>query len=640
VCGIAGVIELNRCVDSSITFLVNTLHHRGPDDDGIWVDNNQFIALAHRRLSILDLSPAGQQPMHSPCGRFTIVFNGEIYNHLDLRQELAEARAAFNWRGHSDTETLLAGLRHWGIENCLKKLNGMFAFALWDSVEKQLFLARDRMGEKPLYYGRSGDAFLFGSELKALAAHPHWQGDINRDALASFMRYNHVPGPQSIYKNIYKLQPAHYVVISQKGQQISDPRCYWSLGEVAHSGMAAGSAQLASSDVLENELDSLLRDAVGLRMLSDVPLGAFLSGGYDSTMIVAQMQAQSSRPVKTFSIGNENAEMDEAKHAAAISRYLGTDHTELYVTADDALSVIPKLPQIYDEPFADSSQIPTFLVSQLARREVTVALSGDGGDELFAGYNRHVVGPRVWRNTRRIPQFMRHFLGQQLDRWLEGQGGAQLHYLPSRLQRPGLSLKLSKLAAAMDAQHGLAFYDRLRAHWKEDNFVLGSSLNLPYSTLGNVGLLEQMLYQDMQTYLPDDILTKVDRASMAVSLEARVPFLDHRLVEFSWRVPSEFKVREGRGKWLLRQVLERYIPRELMERPKQGFGVPIAEWLRGPLRDWAESLLNESRIRQEGFINAKLVRDVWRNHLAGRGNREHDLWCVLMFQSWLEANKK
>jgi asparagine synthase (glutamine-hydrolysing) len=620
--------------------MASSLSHRGPDAAGHWIDQASGVGLAHRRLSILDLSPAGYQPMISPCDRFVLVFNGEIYNHLDLRRALEKEGGAFSWRGHSDTETLLAGLRHWGVEACLQKLNGMFAFALWDRVDQQLYLARDRMGEKPLYYGRCGSAFLFGSELKALVRHPQWHGLLDRDALALFMRYNHVPSPSSIYHGFKKLPPANFVVIRDQGREIKSPECYWPLAKVVVSGIDQSRSSDVSSRVLVEELDQLLHDAIGLQMLSDVPLGAFLSGGYDSTMIVAQMQAQSLKPIKTFSIGSEDVELDEASHAAKVAKYLGTDHSDLYVTAKDALSVIPKLPEVFDEPFADSSQIPTFLVSQLARQDVSVALSGDGGDELFGGYNRHILGPRIWHHASRFPLRIRKLLSLIISRFVVGGDGGYQTYLPRQFRYPSLDLKLSKLSAALEAADGLAFYDQLRAHWKETDMVLGASLNLPFMQLPNLNILDAMLYQDMKTYLTDDILTKVDRASMAVSLEVRAPFLDHRLVEFAWRVPSQFKVRDSQGKWLLREVLYKYLPRSLIDRPKQGFSIPIAQWLRGPLRDWAESLLDESRLKQEGYLNANLVRAAWQNHLIGRGNREHDLWCVLMFQAWLEVQHR
>jgi len=512
----------------------------------------------------------------------------------------------------------------------------MFAFALWDRKERKLYLARDRFGEKPLYYGGLQNGFVFGSELKALAVHPQWRGDIDRDALALFMRFNHVPAPRTIYQGIKKLLPAHYVVISNQGRTVSDPICYWSLEDVARQGIARREGSAAE---LTDELDHLLRDAVGLRMLSDVPLGAFLSGGYDSTMIVAQMQAQSSQPVRTFSIGNEQTDLDEARHAAAVTKHLGTDHTELYVSAHDALSLIPRLPHIYDEPFADSSQIPTFLVSQLARRNVTVALSGDGGDELFAGYNRHFVGVKLWANLNKLPLAFRKALSAGMAS-LDALGFAQLMaFIARQTDIPGLNLKLAKLRSALSARDGVEFYDLLKAHWKSSSVVLGASNFSGYggARLEGVEFLDQMLLMDMQTYLPDDILTKVDRASMAVSLEARVPFLDHRLVEFAWGVPTEFKVRNGQGKFLLREVLHRYVPRELMERPKQGFGIPVAQWLRGPLRDWGEALLDSKRLHQEGYFNVDKVRSSWERHLSGRGHEEHNLWCALMFQAWLES---
>ncbi len=641
-CGITG-FWCAETTDAAVAMRMSErLVHRGPDDSGVWIDAGVGLAMAHRRLSIVDLSPAGHQPMVSPCRRYVLVYNGEIYNNSDLRADLEQVGGGFDWRGHSDTETLLAALRHWGVPGALARVNGMFAFALWDATERTLFLARDRMGEKPLYYGRCGDTFLFGSELKALAAHPAWRGEVNRDALTLYLRYNNVPAPWCIYRGIHKLLPAHYVVIRDSGRVVGEPVCYWDLAQVAVEGVRQSGG---TPEVLADELDALLRDTVGRRMMADVPLGAFLSGGFDSTMVVAQMQAQSARPVKTFSIGNADIEYDEARHAAAVARYLGTEHTELYVTPTDAQAVIPRLPTIYDEPFADSSQIPTFLVSELAHHDVTVALSGDGGDELFGGYNRHIVGPKVWQRVEKLPCPLRRWLAgvvgatarRDLRRWTKN--------LPGRLRVPNLGLKLDKLAEALSASDGQAFYGSLCSHWKmPDQVVIDASepedLAVSLERLSSLpGLREQMMLLDMLTYLPNDILTKVDRASMAVSLEARVPLLDHRLVEFAWRVPTEYKVRNGQGKWLLRQVLDRYVPRSLMERPKQGFGVPIEHWLRGPLRDWAESLLDESRLQQEGYLNPVQIRSAWNNHLAGRGHCCHNLWCVLMFQAWLEAQK-
>lgn len=609
------------------------------------MDKDAGLALAHRRLSIIDLSPAGHQPMLSPCGRYALVYNGEIYNHADLRAELEAEGGHFDWRGHSDTETLLAALRHWGVDGALRRVNGMFAFALWDAGERILYLARDRMGEKPLYYGRYGNTFLFGSELKALTAFPGWRGEVDRNALALYLRHNYVPTPWSIYRGIYKLPPAHFVVVRECGAQVAEPQCYWSLAEVAERGVAAAAAA-GDPTALADELDTLLRDAVRRRMAADVPLGAFLSGGYDSTTVVALMQAQSDRPVKTFSIGFHEEEYNEARHAKAVAAHLSTDHTEFYVTPEEAMAVIPRLPDIYDEPFADSSQIPTFLVSQLAQRHVAVSLSGDGGDELFFGYGRYLKCERIWTQLSGLPLWWRHVASSVLahapGRALEG----VMAVLPNRLRINHLADRLPKLAEMLSQPTGEAFYRELVSRWKNpDKVVLGARepatlLNRPDLLPALPGLREQMMYLDMMTYLPDDILVKVDRASMAVSLEVRVPLLDHRVVEFAWRVPTEYKYREGQGKWLLRQVLYRYVPRELMERPKKGFGVPIEHWLRGPLRDWAEALLDEHKLREQGFFDPVPIRRMWGEHVSGRRRWHYYLWDVLMFQAWLEAHKQ
>ncbi len=612
---------------------------RGPDDAGIWTDDSAGLAVAHRRLSILDLSPAGHQPMHSPCGRYVLVYNGEIYNHQDLRSDLEREGGAFDWRGHSDTETLLAALRHWGVQGALERVNGMFAFALWDTSGRTLFLARDRMGEKPLYYGCSGDTFLFGSELKALVDHPDWQGQVDRDALALYMRHNYVPAPWSIYRGIAKLPPAHFVVIREAGRDVGDPICYWDLGRAAEQGVSASGG---APEVLTDELDALLRDAVGRRMVADVPLGAFLSGGYDSTTVAALMQAQSHRPVKTFSIGFHEEGYNEAKHAKAVAGHLGTEHTELYVTPEEAMAVIPKLPTIYDEPFSDSSQIPTFLVSQLARQHVTVSLSGDGGDELFCGYNRYVMGYQAWSKLRLLPRPLRGILAGVLNRAPGHALDTIQRQLPRRFQVSNLADRLPKLAEVLAYRDGQSFYRSLVSHAKApDELVLGSNepdtiLSRPDRLPALPELRERMMYLDMLTYLPDDILTKVDRASMAVSLEARVPLLDHRVVEFAWRVPTAYKYRDGKGKWLLRQVLYRYVPQELMDRPKMGFGVPIEHWLRGPLREWAEELLDKKRLREEGFFDPAPIRRMWQEHVSGKRRWHYYLWDVLMFQAWLD----
>ena len=580
--------------------------------------------------------------MHSPCGRYVLVFNGEIYNHLDLRASLEKEGGHFNWCGHSDTETLLAALRHWGIENTLQMINGMFAFALWDGQERVLLLARDRMGEKPLYYGRTGNAFLFGSELKALTAFPEWEGHIDRDALTLFMRHNCIPAPWSIYKGIAKLPPAHFVAIGSGGTQLNEPKCYWDLADIAKRGVLTSSGEPVA---LANQLETLLRDAVSQRMAADVPLGAFLSGGYDSSVIAALMQDQSDKPIKTFSIGFCEELYNEAKHAKIVAKHLGTEHTELYVTPEEAMNVIPKLPDIYDEPFSDSSQIPTFLVSELARRHVTVSLSGDGGDELFCGYNRYLLGYRIWQRLRVFPHVFRRAAAWTLNRTPGHMLDKIQRRLPQRLQVSNLADRLPKLADVISHRDGELFYRDLVSHFKQPNEIVlnarepSTILSDPTHLPNLPSLRELMMYLDMATYLPDDILTKVDRASMAVGLEARVPLLDHRVVEFAWRVPTEYKYRNGGGKWLLRQVLYRYVPKDLMDRPKMGFGVPIEQWLRGPLKQWAEELLSEQRLRKEGYFDPIPIRKMWSEHISGKHRWHYHLWDVLMFQAWLEAHQ-
>jgi asparagine synthase (glutamine-hydrolysing) len=622
--------------------------HRGPDGDGAWVDPEARIALGHRRLAILDLSPAGAQPMASVTGRYVIIYNGELYNHLDLRAELEAEGNAPEWRGHSDTETFLAAVECWGFEKALKRSIGMFALALWDKRERHLILARDRVGEKPLYYGWHGEGanatFLFGSELKALARHPSFERDVDRGALSLFMRHNCVPAPYSIYRNIGKLMPGTFAMVSLDRRE-PVVETYWSLPEVAKAGVRN---QLdCGPDEAIGELERLLNHAVGQQMISDVPLGAFLSGGVDSSTIVALMQAQSSRPVKTFSIGNQAEAYDEARFAKEVARHLGTDHTELYVSHDDALAVIPRLPALYDEPFADSSQIPVFLVSQLARQQVTVALSGDAGDELFCGYNRYTATSAYWRSIARVPRPLRK-LGARAIRGLSPAswdriGSALRPVLPKRAGALIAGDKLHKSAGILASRSVAEMYGGLVSHWTDPGAVVIDGEEPPSQLTGNApdltGLsdVERMMALDLLTYLPDDILVKVDRAAMAVSLETRVPFLDPRVIDFAWRLPFEFKLRDGQSKWALRQVLYRHVPRELIERPKQGFGIPIGAWLRGPLRDWAEALLDEKRLREEGYFRPDPIRAAWADHLSGRTTKEHHLWDVLMFQAWLEA---
>lgn len=641
-CGIAGYWSQSEKVDAAVArCMAEKIQHRGPDDSGVFLDEPAGVALAHQRLSILDLSPAGHQPMFSPCGRYCLVYNGEIYNHLDLRAVLETEGGHFDWKGHSDTETLLAALRHWGIDDTLKRLNGMFAFAFWDKRERRLYLARDRMGEKPLYYGHSKTTFLFGSELKALAEHPHWQGEIDREALTLYLRHGYIPAPLSIYTGIGKLLPAHYVVVAERGTMISKPICYWDLARIAETGSA--NPRTDPPEILVEELDILLRDSVLRRMASDVPLGAFLSGGYDSSTIVALMQAQTSRQVRTFSIGFHEKEYDEAGHARSVAEHLGTDHTELYVSPKDSIAIIPDLPRIWDEPFSDMSQIPTYLVSKLARNHVTVSLSGDGGDELFFGYQRYLTGLKFERLFAGVPRWIRQLSALCLRGVPVGFFDCLGRRLPSPLRNSSLGFRLRNLADILSISDVWAFYRRLVSHSKEPAKVVVGGIE-PKTFLSDSsswptlpGLREQMMFLDSLTYLPDDILTKVDRASMAVSLEARVPLLDHRLVEFAWSIPSDLKYRNGFTKWILRQVLSRYVPDTLTDRPKKGFGVPIDHWLRGPLRDWAEELLNERRLLEQGYIHPYPIRQMWQEHLSGKRDFHYYLWDILMFQAWLEA---
>lgn len=642
-CGIVGYWSKKSLDSSVIEQMALRIQHRGPDDSGVWLDEDAGLALAHRRLSIIDLSPAGHQPMISPCSNFILIYNGEIYNHQELRAQLEQEGGHFNWRGHSDTETLLAGLRHWGIEGTLQRLNGMFAFALWDKTEQTLFLARDRMGEKPLYYGYVGGNFLFGSELKSLITHPHWNGDIDRNALSLYLRHNYVPTPWCIYQGLKKLPPAHYVAVRDTGTSISEPQCYWDLKQIAAN---SESFTAGSPKEYTDKLDALLRDAVGRRMAADVPLGAFLSGGIDSSTIASLMQAQSPQPIKTFTIGFHEAGYNEAEHAKAIAKHLGTDHTELYVTPEEAMAVIPRLSTIWDEPFSDSSQIPTLLVSTLARQHVTVSLSGDGGDELFFGYKRYMQGYLIWRTLKLFPLPARKVLASLMLAIPSEPLEHLVRFLPKRFQTLHLADRLPKLAKVVKESSGESLYRHLVSHWKNPTEVVIDGIepttifDTPQHLPNMPDLRDHMMYLDTLTYLPDDILTKVDRASMAVSLEARVPLLDHRIIEFAWKVPLSLKYRNGKGKWLLREVLYRYVPRKLMERPKMGFGVPIEHWLRGPLREWAEALLDEKRLREQGYFNPDPIRQMWLEHINGKYRWHYYLWDVLMFQAWLESMKE
>lgn len=646
-CGISGLLTVRGQTDSELRALgermSDAIAHRGPDGSGIWCDSRHGVALGHRRLAIVDLSPQGEQPMVSACGRYVIVFNGEIYNHLALRQDLGP----LPWRGHSDTETLLACISRHGVQHALALFVGMFAFALWDTQKLTLTLARDRMGEKPLYYGRLpvGD-LVFGSELKALRAHPSWQGTIDREALAQYMRHNVIPAPRSIHQGISKLEPGCWIEF-QVGGDVRHGR-YWDLRDVAMDAHAAAPAWSDTEAV--TRLRALVDQSVRDQMIADVPLGAFLSGGVDSSAIVASMCRQSSGKVRTFSIGFAESGFDEAVYARAVASHLGTDHTELYVTPADALAVIPGLATIYDEPFADSSQIPTVLVSRMARRDVTVALSGDAGDELFAGYNRYLLADGLWRRLEAVPLPLRRGLSRAVLAARPGawdSAAALLGKLLPPLRRHGaVGDKVHKFAASvLGAASRSEMYRALTSHWTEPARIVPGAVE-PRSVLDELPMegsrlspIEHMCLLDQLTYLPDDILAKVDRAAMSAGLETRVPLLDHRLVEFAWRLPMHQKIRDGSTKWLLRQALYQDVPRALIERPKQGFGVPLEQWLRGPLRDWAEALLDPARLTREGWFDAALLRDRWSQHLRGERNWQFHLWDALMFQAWLDAQQ-
>ena len=644
-CGIAGFFNRDHRskgeeLVATVSRMISQIAHRGPDSNGVWSDEAVGIAIGHCRLAILDLTPAGYQPMVSADGRYVITYNGEIYNYRSIHNELTAIGHVF--KGTSDTEVILGAFVQWGIEASLKKFVGMFAFSLWDRKDRVLFLVRDRIGEKPLYYGWAGRSFLFGSELKSFRVHPSWYGEVDRDALTLYFRYNYLPAPYSIYKGIRKLTPGTILRLGIDDLMNGDlmaTKPYWSLYEVAEAG-AAEPFRGTKEEAVE-QLDVLLSSAVSGQMVGDVPLGAFLSGGIDSSTIVALMQAQSNRPVKTFTVGFDDIAYNEAGYAKAVARHLGTDHTEHYVTSREALDVIPRLPELYDEPFADSSQIPTYLVSKVARRQVTVSLSGDGGDEVFCGYNRHVVLGSIWKKIERVPKPIRSGLAEMLAKipasWSE---------IILRRNKTGiLSDQVQKLSAILKLDDPEQMYLHLLCFWDDPtSLVLNSSEPSTILTTREMwprlaNYMERLLYLESITSLPDDMLVKLDRASMGVSLESRVPFLDHRVLEFSWKLPFSLKMRDGIGKWVLRQVLYRYVPKSLIERPKKGFSVPIDVWLKGPLRDWAEGYLNENRIKSEGYLNASLVSRRWDEHMNGKRKWQQHLWGVLMFQTWLESQK-
>lgn len=644
-CGITGFwqpkgVEREAAI-ARVEAMAQAIRHRGPDDSDTWVDATSGVGLGHRRLSIVDLSPEGRQPMTSRSGRYVIVFNGEVYNYRRLREELGQGEA---FRGHSDTEVMLAAIERWGLTAATERFIGMFAFALWDKQERTLELVRDRLGIKPLYYGLQKGALIFGSELRALLRFPI-ERNLNLDAVSALLRTGVIPAPLSIYQGVFKQMPGTILRFSLPNIAHFSCDTYWSAAEVARQGIERP-FQGSAEDALQG-LDEVLRDAVNLRMIADVPLGAFLSGGIDSSLVVALMQSQATQRVRTFSIGFNDQEFNESANARAVARVLGTDHTELEVDAQQALAVVPKLPGIYDEPFADSSQIPTYLVSSLTRQQVTVALSGDGGDELFGGYNRHIYIPLVWSLARHVPASLR----RALARGLHGTSPGALAAAYSRFERllpngfrvriPGEKLK--KLGLVLACPDEMAMYERMTVHWETPGPLLNHSTSLAPPGISCPAALSdarsRMMFRDLIDYLPNDILTKVDRASMAVGLEARVPLLDHRVLAYAWRLPQSFKVRGTQGKWILRRLLARYVPQDLFDRPKMGFGIPLASWLRGPLRPWSEAMLDESRLRRDGLLDSKLVRAAWQDHLSGQRDRHHELWILLMLNAWLEAER-
>jgi asparagine synthase (glutamine-hydrolysing) len=647
-CGICGFFsKSSSSYNNIIDNMSNALLHRGPDNKGTWRDEKFGLFLGHQRLSILDLSNNGNQPMVSKSNRFIIIFNGEIYNHLKLREEVVLKNSSFIWRGGSDTETLLASIENWGIEKTLKKIVGMFAFAIWDKKERCLTLARDRIGEKPLYYGwqsKTGNpVFLFGSELKSLKAHPEFEKNINHEAINLQMKYSFIPAPYTIYKNIYKLLPGHFLQLRENNffnSSLPKSQIYYSFLNASDSEKK----NFKNINNIQSELHNLLKQTIKDKMISDVPIGAFLSGGIDSSLIVSLMKTCATQPVKTFTIGFSDQIYDEAKFAKQVAKHLGTDHTELYLSDKDILSVIPNLANVYDEPFADSSQIPTYLISKIAKKSVTVCLTGDGGDELFCGYNRYNVPTRLWNIYNLLPFFFKRLLifGLKLAKLEERK--FLLGFFSKFIHYQFLDQKIIKLNDIYKSKNIFEFYDRLITICNNSKDIVLNS-NEPLSNFAggkiffnNINNQQIMMALDIFNYLPDDILVKVDRAAMSNSLETRAPFLDHRIVDFAWQMPQSLKFKNGKGKWILREILNYYIPKKLIKKNKSGFSVPIDNWLRGPLRHWAENLLDEKKIKEQGYLNSKIIKIMWIEHINKKKNLGSQLWNVLMFQLWLENN--
>ena len=646
-CGIAGILDPTASTSADrlgalASTMASSVQHRGPDDSGLWVDADAGVAFGHRRLAVIDLGEGGAQPMVSSGGGWVMAYNGEIYNYAEVRHRLE--RGGMQFRSDSDTEVLVAAVEEWGIDRALDACEGMFAAALWDKRDRALHLLRDRFGEKPLYYGWAGGVFAFGSELKALCTLPGFVAELNRRAVRMFLRHNCVPAPDTIWRGVHKLMPGHMVTVKTPVQGALPPqRCYWSAADAV---AGARQHQLTGSDSeMTDQLEEALSDAVAARMVADVPVGAFLSGGIDSSTIVALMQRHASAPVRTFTVGFADRSFDESSEAAAVAAHLGTDHTAVHVGDAEAIEVIPRLADIWDEPFADVSQIPTYLVSRVARQDVTVSLSGDGGDELFAGYNRHAWLGRVWGMAAGVPPGARRTAGSALSRippaFVEGAAQAT-RILPAGWQVRNPSTKVAKLARVLSASDPEDAYRALTTHWEDaSSLVLGHDSGDPADEgtrrpLPGGGITEQMLWADLVGYLPDDVLTKLDRAAMAVSLETRVPFLDRGILDLAWRLPLDAKLRGGQTKWVLRQVLERYVPTGLVERPKMGFGLPIGSWLRGVLAPWAEHLLEERRLRGQGLLDPVPIRRAWDLHLSGRRDLGYELWDVLVLQSWMD----
>jgi asparagine synthase (glutamine-hydrolysing) len=648
VCGIAGLFdpqsELGAVrLERQAREMASVLAHRGPDDDGSWADPAGLIAFGHRRLAVVDLSPMGHQPMVSADGRWVLSYNGEIYNFRALRDRLSAEGVPF--RGGSDTEVLLAAFERWGLDRALDATEGMFALSLWDQRRRELHLVRDRFGEKPLYYGWVGPLLGFGSELKALRKIPSFDATLDRDAVSLYLRYNCVPAPRTIYRGVAKLSPGELVTFSPSVRpgQLPAPRAYWSARDAVAD--LCGRPLTGSDEDLTDLLEETLDASVAARMVADVPVGAFLSGGVDSSVLVALMQRHSSQPVRTFTVGFSDRAFDESEDAAAVARHLGTDHTPLHVDDAEATAVIPQLPELWDEPFGDVSQIPTLLVSRLARTRVTVSLSGDGGDELFAGYNRHAWLERLLRQSSFLPAGLRRSVGAAMVRMPPGlvDQAAKVTLLgPRKWQVRMPSTKVVKAGKVLAAAGPEDAYLALVSHWDDPGSVLAPGVGgdgvapLPDAWPRLPGLTEQVLWLDLVGYLPDDILVKLDRAAMAVSLESRAPFLDRPVFELAWRLPLSAKLRGGTTKWILREVLYRHVPRALVERPKMGFGVPIGAWLRGPLREWAQDLLSEGHVRQAGVLDPAAARRALGLHLGGQRDLGYELWGMLMLQSWLD----